>query len=150
MTFRKEAADLLAHLSETLQCAPLELDANDTAMMGLDDDLGVVFYAEPGATDNEGALIISVIAGKPDPDDAELLYDLMCANYMWNASGSGTIGIDAQTGALSIHRLVELPMPPAVFEDVVANLAGAARYWRGRLHPASSGVPRNADAMLRV
>jgi len=131
MSVRDDVNSLLEHLAGILECGALALDDNLVAMLGLEEDMGAVFYGQEG--NNAGAVIISVVAGRPDPEDAELLYDLMCANYMWNASGNGTLGIDAESGLLTVQRLVELPLSPQVFTELFAELVGAARHWRGRI-----------------
>ena len=85
------------------------------------------------------------------PEDAELLRDVLCANYMWSASGDGTLAIDEESGLLVVHRMMELPMPPASFIDEFSSLVGAARYWRTRLEPATGTVELlESNGMLRV
>ena len=97
------------------------------------------------------AIVACIVVGRPDPADAELLHDLLCANYMWTASGDGTLAIDGESGLLVVHRMMELPMSPADFIDLFSSLVGSARYWRSRLEPeAGSAVLPGSAGMLRV
>lgn len=145
MAFFDQYSSLLTHISEVLACETIiESDQNGVAMMGLNEGLGVVFYASEEAN----SVISSVLIGQPDPNNAEYLYDLLCGNYMHSISGGGTIGIDAQSGVLCVHREVNLPVEPSTFEDVLAQLIGAARYWRERLDVQS--VELASPAMMRV
>ena len=148
MTNREQAQQILEHLSTALLCEPITLNEDNTALVGLDNDLGAMIYLIDEAT---GALLVSVVAGRVEEDDAELLYDLLCANYMWNASGSGTIGIDQANGLVTISRIMEFPLDPADFEDNFAALVGAARYWRTRIvkEPLST-TESTAAGMIRV
>lgn len=148
MTIRENAQAVMDRLAATLQCGPLAFDDEGRIDFGVDADMGAIIYL----SEEMRCLVVSVIAGRVDPDDAGLLHDLLCGNYMWGFSGGGNMGIDRATGLLSIHRLVELPLDveadPAAFEDIFAALVGAARYWRARLNPeAAAGAPASAEGM---
>lgn len=155
MTLRENAQQLLDRLTETLQCGPLSFDDTGRADFGIDEDMGAILYL----SEETSSLVVSVIPGRVDPGDTELLYDLLCGNYMWEFSAGGNIGIDRETGFLSIHRLIELPVDvqndPTAFPELFAAMVGAARYWRARIQPdgstpAVSELPPDFSGMLRI
>lgn len=151
MTSKENAQQLLNYISEILGCASLAFDEENKLELSIDEEMGAIFYF----SEETSSLVLSVLVGRVDPEDGDLLYDLLCGNYMWGFSGSGNIGIDRETGILSIHRLVELPVDePAVFADIFAALVGAARYWRVRLEPACEGDTGHGEGdthtMLRI
>ncbi|MDR3043546.1 MAG: type III secretion system chaperone [Desulfovibrio sp.] len=153
MTIPESAQAVLDRLAETLQCGPLAFDKNNRVELGVDEDMGAIIYL----SEETQGLVISVIAGRVDDNDADLLFDLLCGNYMWGFTGGGNMGIDRETSLLSIHRVVELPLDlvadPTVFEDVFAALAGAARYWRARLNPEATATvpaPSGSTGMIRI
>ena len=147
MTILEQGNALLAHLCTTFACDTITFDSNNEALFDLSDGMGAAFHL---VEEGDGALLACIVAGQPDPEDTELLYDLLGANYMWNATGGGTLGIDRNSGLLCIQRLIELPMDPLPFEDILAALVGAARYWNNRMNaaPAPSGL--GAETFLRV
>lgn len=143
--------EILAALSSALECAPLQTDERGRVLFGLDEDMGAVLFTEKNEDSGDEAVVACVVVGRPDPEDAELLRDVLCANYTWSASGDGTLAIDEESGLLVVHRMMELPMPPASFIDEFSSLVGAARYWRTRLEPAAGTVELlESNGMLRV
>lgn len=155
MTIRENAQQILDGLAETLQCGPLAFDDANKIDFGIDDDMGAIIYL----SEDTSSLVVSIIPGRVDPDDTGLLYDILCGNYMWGFSAGGNMGIDRETGLLSIHRLIELPVDvagdPMAFPELFAAMVGAARYWRARLAPegtapAASGAPTDFSGMIRI
>ena len=144
-------AEILAALSAALECGPLEADEKGRVLFGLVQDMGAALFMEEDGDSGLSAIVACIVVGRPDPADAELLHDLLCANYMWTASGDGTLAIDGESGLLVVHRMMELPMSPADFIDLFSSLVGSARYWRSRLEPeAGSAVLPGSAGMLRV
>ncbi len=153
MTIRENAQAVIDRLAATLQCGPLAFNADDRVEFGLDEDMGAIIYL----SEETQSIVVSVIPGRVGDDDADLLFDLLCGNYMWGFTGGGNMGVDRATGLLSIHRAVELPLDlaadPTAFEDVFAALVGAARYWRQRLDPratTTASVPAADMGMIRI
>lgn len=157
MDTRKHVQELLDHLAESLHCGPLVLDNDNQAMMGLFEDMGAVFYllsnddhAHGSEADGEnGSLICSLVAGRINENDRTLLLDLLCGNYMWNSSGSGSLAVDRESGMLTVQRLVPLPLNKADFIRMFEELTSAALYWRNRLL-MDSFEESPLDNMIRV
>ena len=149
MNYAGNMKEILEALKNALECPMLEAEKDGRIMFGLDDDMGAVLF--PGSEDELGreAIAATLIIGKPDTDDRELLVDLLEGNYMGALSGDGTLAIDRHSGLLVLYRVFELPMAPENFVDAFANLVGAARLWRERLsRKAVEGIPYSE--MLRV
>ena len=133
---------LLSALAGALGCKELVPEKDGRVLFGLDGSLGVIL--EKGDAEDFGreTLIVSILVGRPAPDDADILRDLLMGNYMWAASGEGTLAIDRDTGILVIHKAFDPAMAPGDFIDVFASMVSAARYWRPRLE--NSGVGETA------
>ena len=131
MSMTPAVSERLAALSAALECAPLSPE-DGRVLFGLDEDMGAAIFLEK---DDDGAdvMIACIVIGRPDENDAELLHDILSANYMWAFSGDGTLAIDASSGLLVAHRVMEAGLTPEGFVDRFASLVGAARYWRPRL-----------------
>ena len=149
MELSSNLTEILTGLSSALDCGPLKPDRDGKVLFGLDEDMGAALFMEEDG--DFCAVVACVIVGRPDPKNAELLHDVLCANYMWAASGDGTLAIDGQSGLLVVHRMMELPMSPSVFIDLFSSLVGAARHWRGRLEPQGETMGLSGNiGMLRV
>ena len=133
MKYQDNVQEIREALSRALGCAMLEAEEDGRIMFGLDDDMGAVLFPEESVELGREALAATLIIGKPDTEDAELLLDLLQGNYMGVLSGDGTLAIDKKTGLLVLFRIFELPMEAENFVDSFASLVGAARLWRARL-----------------
>ena len=131
MSMSPFVSERLAALSAALDCAPLSSE-DGRVLFGLDEDMAAVIFLEKD-DGGKDVMIACVVIGRPDENDAELLYDILSANYMWALSGDGTLAIDASSGMLVAHRVMEAGLTPEGFVDRFASLVGAARYWRPRL-----------------
>ena len=151
MSWKDDANLILRQLGEHLDCGPMELNDNNAAMFSLDNEnLGVIIYGDEGEDDNSAALIVNIILGPVTPSNGELLYDLLCANYMWSSTGGGTLAIDQPSGVLTLQKDIALPVDYDLFEDIFLHLAGAARYWQQTLEQESTAGEIQSHDMLRV
>ena len=128
---------LLSALADALGCGSLPPEKDGRVLFGLDGKMGVVIERADPDEAGRDCLVVSILVGRPDTSDADLLKDLLMGNYMWSASGEGTLAIDRGTGILVVQRLFETAAPPEEFVDVFASMAGAARYWQPRLQAAT-------------
>jgi len=149
MNYAENLKEILEVLKAALECPGLEAEEDGRIMFGLDDDMGAVLF--PGNEEELGreAIAATLVIGRPDTEDRELLVDLLEGNYMGALSGDGTLAIDRDSGLLVLYRIFELPMDPKSFVDAFANLVGAARLWRERLSRTSMANIPDCD-MLRV
>ena len=149
MEYQENIREIVEALSEALACSPLEAEEDGRIMFGLDDDMGAVLFPEGAEELGREVISATIVIGKPDVNDRELLLDMLEGNYFGELSGDGTLAIDKQSGLLVLFRIFELPMSASFFVDAFANLVGAARLWRERLSRPSE-VEAPLGEMLRV
>lgn len=149
MQYQDNVQEIREALSQALGCSMLEAEEDGRFMFGLDDDMGAVLFPEEGDELGREVIAATLIIGRPDTEDTELLVDLLQGNYMGALSGDGTLAIDRQSGLLVLFRIFELPMDADNFVDAFANLVGAARLWRDRL-ARTAAVYAPESAMIRV
>ncbi len=128
---------LLAALSEALGCDALKPETDGRVLFGLDGNMGVVLESLDPEETGKDCLVASILVGRPDLGDTDLLRDFLMGNYMWSASGEGTLAIDRDTGILVVHRIFEAAVHPEEFVDIFASMVSAARYWRSRIDVTS-------------
>lgn len=152
-TVAKDKFDLfLEALAQAMDCGLLAPEKDGRVLFGLDGNMGVVIERGDAEEFGREVAIVSVLVGRPDLRDAELLGELLMGNYMWAASGEGTLAIDRDTGILVLHKALDLTVAPEALVDIFASMASAARYWQPRLENAGvQGDDITADAMrIRV
>lgn len=152
MDIMKNAQDILDHINHVVNGNGLAFDANGVASLAVDDDIVCLFCV----LEHEKTLVITFYLGRIDQSDPELMYEMLCGNYMGAYTAGGTLGIDAEEGLIALHQHFPLPLEePAWIEEPLAALVGAARYWRDKLIslPTRGDVATQsslAEAMLRV
>ncbi len=148
---KNQANNIISYFCNYLEIAPKSFDAENKIELNLDDDIGVIIqYVEEMNSILFNLLICPVQIGDNESRN-ELLYDILCGNYLWGYTGGGTLGIDKKTQLLCLSRLVEVLEDSQAecngFLDVFASLAGAARYWRDyvsgveTISPSSNELP---------
>ena len=149
MEYQENIREIVEALSNALASSPLETEEDGRIMFGLEDDMGAVLFPEGAEELGREVVSATIVIGRPDANDSELLLDLLEGNYFGELSGDGTLAIDKQSGLLVLFRIFELPVSASFFVDAFANLVGAARLWRERLsHPSEVEAP--LGEMLRV
>lgn len=146
MDLRDHANQLLRTLASQLPAnentPALELDENNECFLTLDERIVVMFYLD----DQIKSLIINLPLG-PLPTSEErtaLMFDLLCGNYCWNLTEGATLGIDRQTGLITLSYLVELPLdPPETIAAIVDKLTAVAEHWMREIK--SAAAERDAD-----
>jgi hypothetical protein len=152
MDIMKNAQDILDHINRVVNGNGLAFDANGVASLAVDDDIVCLFCV----LEHEKTLVITFYLGRIDQSDPELMYEMLCGNYMGAYTAGGTLGVDAEEGLIALHQHFPLPLEePAWIEEPLAALVGAARYWRDKLIslPTRGDVATQsslAEAMLRV
>ena len=133
MEILSHANALLAKLSEQLPVDPggsggFELDNNNEFFLSLGDRIAVMFYLD----EDINAFILNLPLGPvpATPDRERVMLNLLCANYSWNLTEGGTLGVDRETGQITLGYLLPLPMAfPGQIIRVVEKLAAVADYW---------------------
>jgi hypothetical protein len=152
MDIMHNAQAIMDHINATIGGDGLRLDENGVASLTIDNDIVCLFCV----LEEEKTLVTSLYLGRVDQTDSDLLYSMMCGNYMGAFTAGGTLGIDAEEGLVALHQHFPLPVDePAWIEEPLASLIGAARYWRDKMTASASGAGQTAqaspaEAMLRV
>lgn len=129
MTFASDAQSILNYITEQAGIEALEFDEEGRAFFSAN-ELTFLFYA----LEEERTMVIAIYIGQPHLDDADLLYAMLCGNHMWELTGGGTLSIDKDTGHLTLHHQLEIPLDDVSdIEPIMGNLLGAAEYWKGIL-----------------
>lgn len=145
MNLRDHTNTLLRRIAEELPSAAaaggsFELDQNDEFFLTLDDSLLVMFYLE----EESSSLILNVPVGAlPEgPERETVLLETMRANYSWNLTEGGTLGLDAETNLICLSYLVALPLAEeAQIPMIVSKLLAVTLHWRrvlAEIHEAES------------
>ncbi|MGC8718442.1 MAG: type III secretion system chaperone [Thermodesulforhabdaceae bacterium] len=130
MDIRENAQEVMNYIAKALDLYNLTFDENGVTSFVIEDEIICAFYVD----ETEGMLVVTLYLGRIDRSNTELLYDMLCGNYMAAYTGGGTLGIDNEEDLVAIHRLFPLPIDePAWIEEPLADLIGAARYWRQRM-----------------
>jgi hypothetical protein len=137
--FELKANQLLHDLGQFLNLGELEFDPeDDTCTLVLDDTL------EINITPNSesGVLVLHHLVGiLPQENRQDILEQLLEANLFWAGTKGATISIERRSGSVFIMRSLTLytsdgePLNGEAFGNVIADIAGAAKYARSLLVP---------------
>ncbi len=129
----ENANDIVSAIGKAIGLDDLALDETGVTSFVVEDEILCALYAE------EEGLCIALFLGRVDPSNAELLYEMLCGNYLGAYTGGGTLAIDDEEGLAVIHRVFSLPIDePTWIEEPLASLIGAARYWKGKMRDSSA------------
>jgi hypothetical protein len=142
MDIMQNAQGIMDYINASIGGDGLTLDENGVASLAIDNDIICLFCV----LEAERELVTTLYLGRVDKSDTDLLYEMMCGNYMGSYTAGGTIGIDAEEGLVALHQHFPLPVEePDWIEEPLSALIGAARYWRDKigatLAPISAGAP---------
>lgn len=109
--------------------ATVVFDENHECILTLEERFVVAIYLD----DEVNALYLNLpIAKLPEGDSREeVMLDLLQANYSWNLTGGGTLGVDAHSGLIVLSYLVPLPLEaPDQITSILSKLLGVVDYWK--------------------
>ncbi|BDV01930.1 molecular chaperone Tir [Thermodesulfomicrobium sp. WS] len=136
MDVRENAQRVVDYIGKAVGIEGLRFDENGTASFVIEDEIICTFFVD----EDEEVLVVALYLGRIDRSNTELLYEMLCGNYMGAYTGGGAMGIDDEEDLVAIHRVFPLPIEePAWIEEPLASLIGAARYWRGKMRDAATG-----------
>lgn len=111
----------------------LEWDENDQCSLTFDTHLAVIM------TLNEvvEAMFLNWVLGTlpQDPEDQlEAITELMEANHEWNMTEGGTLGLDSNSGLVTLSYRVDLPLDdPGIIQNIIVKLYNICRHWQNTL-----------------
>ncbi|MGL4722403.1 MAG: CesT family type III secretion system chaperone [Desulfovibrionaceae bacterium] len=132
MSVRKSADLLLEHLMGVFSIKGLSFNKDNECILTIDSKIVFLFYLD----ENAGALLLNAVVDTIDFDSSaskKIYYELLCGNYNWAYSAGGTLGIDKNTGILTLCYRYTLPIAPQVFTDSLARVASAVEHWMKRI-----------------
>ncbi len=141
MNIREHAESLLQSIANALPeglvtQGVLRFDANDECLLTLDGRIPIMMYLE----EESSALILNSPLGLLPSGQAReaVMLKLLRANYCWNQTEGGTLGVDEGTGLVCMSYLVALPLAePGQMPDILTKLAGIAAHWQQVLQEMS-------------
>jgi hypothetical protein len=130
---REQAQAFLESLRQFLKIDPaspakLEFDRHNECIIKWEDRFTLMFYLD----EEIGAIIVNVPLGTLPADESrlEVMFELLAANYSWNLTEGGTLGVDRETGIIALSYLVDLPLEPiSASEAIIAKLINVSDYW---------------------
>ncbi|QIF05849.1 type III secretion system chaperone [Roseimicrobium sp. ORNL1] len=134
---RQHATDLLRLIQESLPMegeAALQWDESNQCSLTFDEDIAVIITLDEVVD----AIFLNWILGALplEPDEvANALQELLEANHEWNKTEGGTLGLDADTGLVTLSYRVDLPLDDAaVIQDIIAKLYNVSSHWQKSLN----------------
>ena len=117
--------------------AKLVFNENNECFVSFEDRIVLIMYLD----EDIDTIIITIPLGTVPLDNSreELMFELLCANYCWNMTEGGTLGIDEATGVIAMSYLIQLPLEPVEqFERIAAKLINVADFWMRKLKGIAS------------
>lgn len=137
---RQHSTDLLRLITEALpmddesgDSTLLSWDENDQCALTFNETLGVVITLDEVVE----AMFFGWVLGELPSDPAarsEAMLELLEANHEWRETEGGTLGIDPETGFVTLSYRVNLPLDDSgVIQDIIAKLYNACQHWQNTL-----------------
>ena len=128
---------LLQSLSHALKLegedrAKLVFNDDNECFISFEDRIVLIMYLD----EEIRAIIVTISLGNIPLDDSreEMMYEMLCANYAWNMTDGGTLGIDKETGVMAMSYLITLPLEDVEqFEEIVSKLINVADFWMKKI-----------------
>ena len=137
----REHADLLLKL--VAEALPMEVgdseheilawDEGNQCALTFDETLGVILTLDEVV---DALFLIWVLGDLPEEteDRADAMSEMLEANHEWRETEGGTLGIDSNTGMVTLSYRVDLPLDdPSVIQDVIVKLYNIGLYWQKTL-----------------
>lgn len=150
MNIREHAESLLQTIASELPEGlitegALKFDDNDECLFTLDNRVPLMMYLE----EESRSLILNAPIGllPTGPAREEMMLEMLQANYCWNMTEGGTLGVDRGTGLICISYLVALPLEePTQMPAIINKLAGVAQHWQHTLQEITETDEANTEA----
>lgn len=149
MNIRDHAESLLQTIANDLPEGlltegALKFDDNDECLFTLNHRIPLMIYLEEGSR----SLILNAPIGllPTGPAREAMMLEMLHANYCWNMTEGGTLGVDRTTGLICISYLVALPLEdPTQMPAIINKLAGVAQHWQHSLQERCEDDAAEAD-----
>lgn len=138
MSAREAANALLDHLMQSFNIKGLAFNQDNECILTIDSKIVVLFYLNEA----NNALLLNAIVDTVDtnhPQIQKLLYEILCGNFNWALTSGGTLGIDKNTGMLTLCYKYSLPVDSATFMKTLSNLTARVEFWTKRISEIEQG-----------
>ena len=138
MNARESANALLDHLMKSFNIKGLAFNKDNECILTIDSKIVVLFYLNEA----NNALLLNAIVDTVDtnhPQIQKLMYEFLCANFNWTLTSGGTLGIDKNTGMLTLCYKYLLPVDSTTFMKTLSNLTARVEYWTQRITDIEKG-----------
>ena len=138
---REHSDELLRLIVEALPIegdSSLVWDDNLQCALTFNEDLGLVMTLDEVV---EAIFLNWVISELPtDPEErANALEELLQANHEWRMTEGGALGLDPDTGFVTLSYRVDLPLDdPALIQDIIVKLYNISQHWQKTLRAAAT------------
>lgn len=149
----RHAQEILTVLGEALQMEGLAFDSGKKCVFTIDQRFNFIAYLDTAHT---GSIILNVPLGYLPAGSrrGKLLEAMMTANFGWEETEGGTLGLDETTGMLALSYLIPLPMQEkGQIIDIVSKLLSPADHWMRQIEEAKQGdgeAAGGAAPMMRI
>lgn len=136
---RQHADQLLQLITEALpmetggEDGPLVWDEGNQCALTFDETLGVILTLDEVVD----AIFLSWVLGDlPEDEESRIdaMQELLEANHEWRQTEGGTLGLDPDTGTVTLSYRVDLPLDdPAVIQDIIVKLYNISHHWQNTL-----------------
>jgi hypothetical protein len=142
-TIREHASALLNLIQQALPMEgepKLEWDEDNQCSLTFDEDLAVVITLDEVVE----AMFMGWVLGEL-PAEPELvlhaMQELLEANHEWNMTEGGTLGLEPDSGVVTLSYRVDLPLDDAgVIQDIITKLYNVCRHWQQTLQLGYAAV----------
>jgi hypothetical protein len=137
---REHADQLLQLITEAL---PMEAGGDESELLAwdegnqcaltFDETLGVIITLDEVV---DALFLIWVLGDLPAEPEAraDAMQELLEANHEWRETEGGTLGIEPETGLVTVSYRVDLPLDePAVIQDIIVKLYNTGLHWQKTL-----------------
>lgn len=138
MSARQDAEALLKHLMTFFGVQGLAFNQDNECIFTIDSKIIILFYLD----EKNNVLLLNAIVDTIDqnnPHIQTILYELLAGNYNWAYTAGGTLGIDSNTGIVTLCYKYTLPYSPQGFIDSLSHIASSVEYWMNRIADIESG-----------
>lgn len=126
--------------------AAIEWDESNQCCLTFDEDITVIITLNETAETIFMNWILGALPTAPG-EVTSAMQELLEANHEWNHTEGGALGLDSETGLVTLSYRVDLPLEDAaVIQDIIARLYSVSSHWQKSLN---LGYPDEAAASTR-
>lgn len=156
MNLHQHTNELLQRIAEDLNPGVLDgdqfkLTEDNQCFFTLDEKIVVMVYLD----DATSTLILTLpIAKLPGGvSRGAVMLELLSANYCWNLTQGGTLGLDRTTDLICLNYLIDLPLTElSQMPQIISKVAAVTQYWTTVIAEMTDDaeIDLSAESLLRA